>query len=140
MQIETWIFVLIRRSPELPGIWSAEMPDIETAVQGRSPSLALAAADEAAHLVIIADLNSGRDPLRFMRGNEICEGRRAMMEVMVQAPQTMITPQMMDEMQAHVRALVVQMPVRASRAASDRKDCEPLTTWPERGGNGHPEL
>ena len=46
--IEFNLFVLVRRCDELPGIWLAEMPDIETIAQGHSPSEALAAAWEAA--------------------------------------------------------------------------------------------
>lgn len=66
------MWILVTRSEEIEGEWLADVPDLGFTAQGRSPTQAIDAAYEAAEMVILNDLQHGRDPY----GRRSLEGQR----------------------------------------------------------------
>ena len=60
MNVELWI--VIRPSADLPGVFTAHILPMDVVTQGQSRYHALAMAREAAGLIVLCDIESGRDP------------------------------------------------------------------------------
>ena len=56
-------WVILESAEDIPGEWIAHCLNFDLVTQGRSPLHALEMAIEACNMVVIDDLNAGRDPI-----------------------------------------------------------------------------
>ena len=121
------LFVLLERSPSLPGIWVVHIPDLDTTVQGRSPSQALLTAIEAAQILILADLNVNLPPLRESNAERTEEHVR-LGRVMTSAHFETVTLAELDARSEHFDQAAVQLP--GWEAVRHVPDTAKLAFWP----------
>lgn len=65
MEVRSYrVWVLVRPSDEVEGLWTVDIPSLDYFSQGRTPTEAIEAAREVSLHLILHELNEGRDPLR----------------------------------------------------------------------------
>lgn len=74
------VWITIRRAQDLPGEWIAHCLDFDVVMQGRDPQHAFEMVKEGVGMVVIDDLEAGRDPRKRRAPEEYWEQLSAIMD------------------------------------------------------------